>query len=55
MARLDGRVNLYDFAIGGTMPQLIDFARKRVPRQLTAEERQLHLPAPFLQQKPVSP
>ena len=48
-AGLDGQVNLYAFDIGGAMPQLLVLARKRVPRQLTAEERAHHLPAPLRQ------
>ncbi|HWR92981.1 MAG TPA: hypothetical protein VN300_11155, partial [Desulfobacterales bacterium] len=43
-AGLDGRVHLYDFSSGGTTAELIALARKRVPRQLTAEERERHLP-----------
>lgn len=43
---LDGPVNLYAFNLGGTTTQLIALARERVPRQLTAEERAHHLPAP---------
>jgi WD40 repeat protein len=38
-AGLDGQVNLYTFNLGGTMKQLLAFARERVPRQLTAQER----------------
>jgi WD40 repeat protein len=52
---LDGPVALYAFDIGGTATQLIDLARNRVPRQLTAEERRHHLTAPFHQKPPVRP
>ena len=48
-AGLDGQVNLYAFDIGGAMPQLLVLARERVARQLTAEERAHHLPAPLRQ------
>jgi WD40 repeat protein len=52
-AGLDGEVNLYPFNLGGTTTHLIALARKRVPRQLTAQERVHHLPASFRQQTPV--
>jgi WD40 repeat protein len=52
-AGLDGEVNLYAFNLGGTTTHLIALARKRVPRQLTAQERAHHLPASFRQQIPV--
>jgi WD40 repeat protein len=55
MAGLDGQVNLYAFDIGGATPQLLVLARERVPRQLTAEERVHHLPAPLRQPTPVRP
>jgi WD40 repeat protein len=54
-AGLDGEVNLYAFNLGGTTTHLIALARKRVPRQLTAQERAHHLPASFRQQIPVRP
>jgi WD40 repeat protein len=54
-AGLDGQVHLYAFDIGGATPQLLVLARERVPRQLTAEERAHHLPAPFRQPTPVRP
>jgi WD40 repeat protein len=54
-AGLDGQVNLYAFDTGGAMPQLLVHARERVPRQLTAEERAHHLPAPLSHPTPVRP
>lgn len=54
-AGLDGRVNLYTFDTGGATPQLLVHARERVSRQLTAEERAHHLPAPLRQPMPVRP
>jgi len=46
-AGLDGEVNLYAFNLGGTTTQLLALARERVPRQLTAQEREHYLPADF--------
>jgi len=54
-AGLDGQVNLYAFNIGGTTTQLVDLARKRVPRQLTAEERGHYLATPFHPKTPLRP
>jgi hypothetical protein len=47
LAVLDGRARLYDFSTGGTTAELIAIARKRMPRQLSAEERGRHLPPPL--------
>jgi WD40 repeat protein len=52
-AGFDGRAHLYDFSTGGTTAELIALARKRVPRQLSAEERGRHLPPPLTRQAPV--
>jgi WD40 repeat protein len=46
-AGLDGQVALYAFDNGGTTTQLVELARNRVPRQLTAEERGHYLTAPI--------
>ncbi|MGH8247609.1 MAG: WD40 repeat domain-containing protein, partial [Gammaproteobacteria bacterium] len=51
-AGLEGKVNLYTFELGGTTTQLRALAHKRVPRQLTEQERAQHLPASFPQQPP---
>jgi WD40 repeat protein len=44
-ADLDGKVNVYAFDLGGTTAQLVAMAHQRVPRQLTAQERERYLPA----------
>jgi WD40 repeat protein len=54
-AGLDGPVKLYAFNLGRKTTQLIALAHERVPRQLTAGERALYLPAPFRQLAPVRP
>lgn len=54
-AGLDGEVNLYAFNLGGTTTELLALARKRAPRQLTAQERTHYLPTALYQQAPVLP